>query len=109
MISAQKLRKILQEEGVYTPSLYDRLKEELGLNLKPLEERKKEFTEKLRPYVETIGKDEANRFFHYWTAKGDRDLKMRFEKERTFDMEARLRTWLQNSKKFSLVALLTKR
>lgn len=109
MISAQKLRKILQEEGAYTPSLYERLKEELGLNMRPLVDRKLEFTERLRPYVESIGKDECNKFFNYWTAKGDKDLKMRFEKERTFDIEARLRTWLSNSKKFSLVALLTKR
>jgi hypothetical protein len=32
-------------------------------------------------------------FFEYWTEHGEKDKKLRFEKEKTFGIEQRLRTW----------------
>jgi hypothetical protein len=32
-------------------------------------------------------------FYDYWSEHGEKDKKMRFEKEKTFGIEQRLRTW----------------
>jgi len=38
-----------------------------------------------------------NLFYLYWTEHGDNDLKMRFEKEKTFGLKQRLERWNKNN------------
>jgi len=45
--------------------------------------------------------DQAAGFIPYWTESGDRDIKMRFEKERSFSMNRRLAKWKTNAKEWT--------
>jgi hypothetical protein len=62
-----------------------------------IENRKLKFIESLKPYTETYSKDMLNLFYLYWTEHGDNDLKMRFEKEKTFGLKQRLERWNKNN------------
>jgi len=57
--------------------------------------RKQKFKSQLVPYVDIYGSDCLNDFYHYWAEHGEKDKKMRFEKEKTFGISARLRTWMR--------------
>lgn len=64
---------------------------------KSVEERKKEFTEKLKPYLEKYGREMLNNFYRYWTEMNDNGKKMRFEMEKVFQLSSRLVTWYNNN------------
>ena len=40
-------------------------------------------------------------FYKYWTEHGEKDKKMRFEKEKSFGIKQRLDRWKSNKSKFS--------
>ena len=63
---------------------------------KTIEERKKDFAEKLKPYLEKYGKDTLNNFYQYWTQVNDGGVKMLFEKQKAFQIPNRLVTWKKN-------------
>lgn len=108
-MTKSKLLAILNSAGAYSPELYDILSKEFGLNLAPLEERKEEFKNTLKGYVEEYGRDTVFDFFKYWSDHGERGKKMRFEKEKTFNISLRLKKWQENSRKFSIVGMLKKK
>lgn len=58
-----------------------------------LETRKHEFGEKLIPYIEQYGKTLIREFFDFWTEHNENGKKMRFEKEKTFEISKRLARW----------------
>ena len=58
--------------------------------------RDTEFKNSLQPFLETYGKDLLNEFYLYWTEKKPKGRKMRFELEKTFDIERRLQRWSKN-------------
>lgn len=62
-----------------------------------IEERKLKFANSLSPFLETYGRDLLNDFYFYWTEHGTNDKKLRFEKEKTFGIEQRLRTWFNRN------------
>lgn len=43
---------------------------------------------------------EVEKFIRYWTEHGEKDRKMRYEKQDSFSVERRLDTWFENSKQF---------
>lgn len=67
---------------------------------KTLEDRKKEFGEKLIPFVNKYGKEMIREFFNYWTEHNEDGKLMAFEKTktRTFSIPNRLVTWNRNNK-----------
>lgn len=67
---------------------------------KNIEERKTEFKNSLTPFLTTYSKDLLNNFFQYWTEHGEKDKKMKFEKQKSFGISQRLTTWKANEKKF---------
>jgi hypothetical protein len=68
---------------------------------KSREERKSEFANSLPPYIDQkFTKQDARDFFEYWTEHGPKDRKMRFEKEKSFSLDRRVKTWLKNKKEF---------
>ena len=67
---------------------------------KPIEERKKDLTEKLKPFLGKYGKDMLNAFYRYWTEINDGGKKMRFEMEKVFQVSSRLATWYENNHKY---------
>ena len=74
-------------------------------NLPALSERKKQFFEKEKEAADELGiinnKEVLNEFYRYWTEKNEKGYKMRFEKQKTFDVKRRLQTWLKNEQRFN--------
>lgn len=64
---------------------------------KTIEERKNEFADKLKPYLEKYGKDMLNNFYQYWTQVNDGGVKMLFEMQKAFQVPNRLATWRRNN------------
>lgn len=62
-----------------------------------ISERKQIFYNSLIPFTETYGKVMLREFYEYWTEHGEKDLKFRKEKEKTFGIERRLKTWSTNN------------
>jgi len=104
-----QLKDILKKHKAYSDGLFKDLSDAIGLELEPLEKRRADFIESLRPYVETVGREEINKFFKYWSEVSARGRKMRFEKEKTFEIPRRLETWMRNSSKFKIVNMLKKK
>lgn len=62
-----------------------------------ISDRKLIFYNSLIPYTKTYGKVMLREFYEYWTEHGENDLKFRKEKEKTFGLERRLKTWSTNN------------
>lgn len=68
--------------------------------VKNIKDRKADFKKSLHPFLEKYQTEILNDFFSYWTEHGEKDKKMRFEKEKSFGISRRLSTWAKNQKKF---------
>ena len=66
-------------------------------NVKSIEDRIYEFKKSLVPHLDKYGKTVLKNFSDYWTEKSPRGSKMRFEKEKVFDVSRRLATWSRNN------------
>ena len=71
----------------------ERIKEDINV-------RKLKFSESLKPFLETYGKDFLNDFYKYWTEPNKSNSKFRQELEKTWDLSRRLETWAKNEKNF---------
>lgn len=60
-----------------------------------IEERKIVLRDSLAPHLEKYGKEMLNNFYAYWIQMGEGDKKMKFEKEKTWDVRYRLSTWIK--------------
>lgn len=65
-----------------------------------IEQRKLSFAESLKPFVEKYGREFMNDFYYYWTESTLDKKKLKFEMQKTFSIEHRLRTWKKTSTKF---------
>jgi hypothetical protein len=77
---------------------------------KTKDERRKEFIESLRPYVEQYGSSMVNNFYRYWAQ--DDGFKLRFEKQKSWNLVLRLFKWKQNQDEYerkAYIQQLTKR
>lgn len=63
---------------------------------KTIDDRRSDFHESLRPYIQTYGEDMIIAFYNYWVEKNPKGTKMRFEMEKTFELSRRLATWRRN-------------
>ena len=70
-------------------------------NSKSLLERKEDFKNKVIPFQDKYSKELLKKFYNYWTEKNEKGKKMKFEKERTFEISKRLVTWKTNDEKFN--------
>ena len=61
-------------------------------------ERKKKFYDLLIPFVGTYGKEMIREFFDYWSEPNRSGSHMRYELERTWDLNLRLKTWARRDK-----------
>lgn len=64
------------------------------------EKRKEKFYQELVPYVATYGKDMIRKFYDYWSETNKTKIRMRFETEKTWDLNLRLQTWARRNKDF---------
>tara|TARA_R110001599_G_scaffold2627_6_gene14260 strand:+ start:17138 stop:17986 length:849 start_codon:yes stop_codon:yes gene_type:complete len=60
---------------------------------KTLEERKEEFKENLKPYLEKYGKEVLNKFFLHFAEHNEGGSKMLFETHKTWNLGMRLAKW----------------
>jgi hypothetical protein len=67
---------------------------------KTLVERKQKFKEDCFPLIEQYGKPMMTKFFLYWSEHSERGQKMRFEKEKVFDIKLRVATWAAREKEY---------
>lgn len=63
-----------------------------------LDARKSRFLENLNKFVLTDENDVKKDFIEYWTESSLNGKKMRFEKEKVFDVSRRWNTWIKNNK-----------
>ena len=73
---------------------------QIALPKKTIEERKLEFKESLRPFLKEYDAEMLKSFYLYWTEHGEKDKKFRKEKEKSFNIELRLKTWHKRSNQF---------
>ena len=64
---------------------------------KTLEERKEEFYESLKPFVEKYGENLIEEFYNHWAQVSEGGTKMHWEKQKTFEIARRLATWKRNN------------
>ena len=62
-----------------------------------LEQRHSQFREAVLTYREQYSDDMLKDFFEYWTEKNDNGYKMKFEKQKTFEISKRLKRWNDNN------------
>ena len=65
---------------------------------KTKEERRKEFIDSLRPHLDKYGKDMLNKFYYYWGL--DEGVKLRFETQKSWNLEMRLAKWKSNDEEY---------
>lgn len=59
--------------------------------------RQKKFATQLAPFVETYGKEMIRAFYNHWIEPNKAKTKMRWELEKTWDLNLRLHKWQNNS------------
>jgi hypothetical protein len=62
-------------------------------DIKNINERKKSFYDSLIKYVNDYPKEMIRDFYEYWVEHGENDKKLRFEKEKSFGIARRLKSW----------------
>jgi hypothetical protein len=101
---AKLLRKFLTlaDDGSYctwtSPEIIANRIVKLTPKTKPLELRKQQFKVDVLKFG-SYGEIMLDEFIDYWTEHGDKDKKMRFEKETSFDTNKRLARWHKRSNK----------
>jgi hypothetical protein len=94
-LGVRKPTKLQSKDPVNTQTILENTK----VN-KTILERRSEFKNSLRPFLEDYPKDLINDFFEYWSEHGSNDRKMRYEKEKSFGLSRRLSTWNKRQKTF---------
>lgn len=74
----------------------------INTSINSLKEREATFYEKVLSYYKEgiISRKDAREFFNYWTEVNPKGRKMRFEKEKTWDLKRRIDRWLLNKGKW---------
>ena len=67
-----------------------------------IESRKLKFASTLEPFVLKYGRDSIKAFYLYWTEPNKSNTKFKQELEKTWSLERRLTTWIDNESKFNL-------
>ena len=68
---------------------------------KDIEQRKHIFIEKVQQYSNLYYQEMLGNFCDYWTEHNENGNKMRFELQKVFDINRRLKTWCKNQKVFN--------
>lgn len=92
--------KLLEKNGyTVTPPAEPVKIDTTELNKRKLWTRKQAFIEELRKYQGIYSNDLLNDFFRYWAESNRTFTKMRFEMQKTFQLDLRLKTWYNNDLK----------
>jgi hypothetical protein len=94
------LDKALQKHSTKHSQSTVSIDKQLNNKQETIEQRKKSFAEILIPFVDIYGKDMIREFYDYWSETTLNNKKMKYELEKTWSIERRLKTWSKNSAKF---------
>ena len=98
------LSKHLQKHGTKhsqsTVSIDKQLNNEQVTTKQGIEERKLKFASTLEHFVNVYGRDTIKAFYLYWTEPNKSNTKFKQELEKTWSLERRLGTWVNNESKF---------
>jgi hypothetical protein len=94
------LDKALQKHSTKHSQSTVSIDKQLNNKQEIIEQRKKSFAEILIPFVDIYGKDMIREFYDYWSETTLNNKKMKYELEKTWSIERRLKTWSKNSAKF---------
>lgn len=101
ILTDHKSGKIDTEEAVrkailsFEKEVDNPMQEDIGV-------RKEAFRTRMLPFVDKYPADMLRKFFDHWTGfQSERSFKMLFEKQKVFQMGARLATWAQNAQRFA--------
>ena len=84
-------------KGKLQPGLDEMLQQLIKINSDDLSARKLRFGLQLAEKCPNEAKETLRAFYDYWTEHNDGGKKMRFEKEKVFDIVKRMRTWKKNN------------
>lgn len=84
----------------------ERLFDTWFLERKGLDERKKQFGVEVSRFVPKYGRELCLSFYAYWSEHSPNGRKMKFEKQKTFDISRRLATFARHEKKFSIANMV---
>lgn len=65
-----------------------------------IDNRREVFKSELQPYLAQYGKEKLNAFYKYWTESNRSKTKMRFEFEKTWELNLRLANWKEKQPNF---------
>ena len=65
-----------------------------------IEKRKQDFANALIPFVDVYGKGMIREFYDYWSETTLNNKKIKFELEKTFSLDRRLKRWSKNAVAF---------
>lgn len=92
--------RFLEKHGyIVTPPAEPVVIDTTELNRRKLESRKQAFIDQLREYQGRYSSDLLNAFYAYWTEPNKTFTKMRFELQKTWDLNLRLSNWYNRNKK----------
>ena len=74
----------------------DNVNDNVNVKENNIEDRKLKFSNSLKPFLDTYGKETLNDFYKYWTETNKSNTKFRQELEKTWSLERRLETWDSN-------------
>jgi hypothetical protein len=65
-----------------------------------IEQRKQMFAQTIKCFSESYGREMLLDFYYYWSEESQTGGKLKFEMQKTWNLESRIRTWEKNSVKF---------
>ena len=65
--------------------------------VKNIDDRKLEFAQTLKPFLDQYGKDMINKFYSYWTEPNKSNTRFKQEMLKTWSLHGRLTTWQSNN------------
>lgn len=100
----QSDRNAIREEEIREDKIREKKRKEDSGNIisqkKSIEERENDFMNTIAPFVSEYGKEMCRAFYEHWTEKSHGGKKMKFEMEKTWEIDKRLKKWFDNSKNF---------
>ena len=66
-----------------------------------LKKKESELKESIEPFIPIYGKDICNNFYLYWSEPNKSKTKLRYEMEKTWDVERRLANWVNRDNTFN--------
>lgn len=97
-----------EQGGSSTPTQQEQVQGEVQVQEKGkgkgqgIEERKVDFWQNLLSRIDHYEESLLREFYEYWTESSPKARKMRWEKEKAFDIDRRLRTWVKRAQQFKV-------